>query len=158
MSGIAREIQIASVNNEPPSAVQSAELIADKGVVGDSHFGADCSQTMRQLTLIEQAQVDYVNAMLNLGASVRATKRNIVTEGIALNELVGRRFCIGEAVAEGVELCEPCASLGKDLSSESIPAAEIVRAFIGRGGLRARIVNSGIVKVGDAIALIKNGD
>jgi MOSC domain-containing protein YiiM len=68
-----------------------------------------------------------------------------VTRGVRLNDLVGRRFRVGEALLEGVELCEPC----RLFAQRTHP--EVLRFFAGRGGLRARIVAGGVVRPGDAI-------
>jgi hypothetical protein len=73
--------------------------------------------------------------------------------GIALNELVGREFTLGGAVISGVELCEPCATLGRRLSTTEVSPAAVVAAFTHRAGLRARIVSGGTVQPSDRLSL-----
>jgi MOSC domain-containing protein YiiM len=72
-------------------------------------------------------------------------RRNIVTRGVRLNDLCGKRFRVGEAVFEGLELCEPCTLLAKRTHRE------VLRFLRGNGGLRARIVRTGVIRVGDSI-------
>ena len=75
-----------------------------------------------------------------------APRRNLVPRGLRLNELVGRRFTIGAVEFEGLERCEPCRLLAQRTSPEAL------RFFVGKGGLRARIVRGGTIRVGDKVA------
>jgi len=68
-----------------------------------------------------------------------------------LNPLVGKRFRLGSAVLEGMEPCDPCASLGQRLATAAVSAPSIVRALAHRGGLRARVVEGGEVAPGDEL-------
>jgi hypothetical protein len=72
-------------------------------------------------------------------------RRNLVTEGIRLNDLVGKRFNINGVIFYGVQLCEPCASLQRRLGVRILPD------MIGKGGLRAQIRGIGVISVGDSI-------
>ena len=72
-------------------------------------------------------------------------RRNIVTRGVNLNALCGKRFRIAAAVFEGLELCEPCSLFAKRTHRE------ILKFFVGKGGLRARIVAGGRIHVGDRV-------
>ena len=76
---------------------------------------------------------------------MKEARRNIVTEGIDLNALVGKRVQVGTAVVEGIRLCEPC----KHLAAQTFP--ETLEGLKGRGGLRARIVADGVIRVGDTV-------
>ena len=73
------------------------------------------------------------------------SRRNIITQGIALNHLVEQEFRIGDVVLRGTRLCEPCAHL------EKLTVKGALRGLIHRGGLRAEIVKGGIIRVGDPI-------
>jgi len=77
-----------------------------------------------------------------------ATRRNVLTRGIDVNELVGKRFRIGTVECEGVELCEPCTHL------ESMTQPGVIKAFVHRGGLNADILTDGEISVGDAVVLV----
>ncbi len=72
-------------------------------------------------------------------------RRNLVTRGIDLNGLVGRRFRVGEVECLGQRLCEPCAHL------ERLTTKGVLRGLIHRGGLRADIVSDGVIAVGSSI-------
>ena len=76
-----------------------------------------------------------------------STRRNVLTRGIDVNELVGKRFRIGDVECEGVELCEPCAHL------ESMTQPGAIKALVHRAGLNADILNDGEIRVGDRVAL-----
>lgn len=102
-----------------------------------SHWPSD-----HELTLIEQAVVEAE------GLKPGESRRNITVSGIELNPLVGQRFRIGSVLCEGTRLCEPCAYLEKHLERPGI-----VRCLVGRGGLRAQVLEDGEIRVGDAITL-----
>ncbi|MCH2152379.1 MAG: MOSC domain-containing protein, partial [Phycisphaerales bacterium] len=73
------------------------------------------------------------------------TRRNLLTSGISLNELVGRRLMVGNIELEGLRLCEPCATLQKRTGLPVLPA------MVGRSGLNCRIIRGGEIRVGDEI-------
>lgn len=72
----------------------------------------------------------------------------MVTDGVRLNALVGKTFWIGETEFYGVELCEPCAFLGRLLANDTLTPPQVVKAWLHRGGLRANVVRSGVIRVG----------
>jgi MOSC domain-containing protein YiiM len=119
------------------------------GLVGDRYFNgcgtfsdAEPKGPGRELTLIE------AEVLTSLQLSAEEARRNLVTEGIGLNALVGVRFRIGEVLAEGIRLCHPCAHLDK------VSGMELLKPLENRGGLRASILSDAIIRVGDAITLI----
>lgn len=67
-----------------------------------------------------------------------------------LNALEGREFLLGNIRLRGIELCEPCSVVGKLLAGDLTPP-QVVKALLGRGGLRCEILSSGVVRVGDPI-------
>ncbi len=74
-------------------------------------------------------------------------RRNLITVGVSLNDLVGRTFKVGDsAVLKGIELCEPCAGLEKMTG-----LAGLVTAMKHRGGLRAQVIEPGDIREGDSI-------
>jgi MOSC domain-containing protein YiiM len=128
--------------------VNEAEARARRGLMGDRYFegcgtfsGADPKGPGRELTLIE----GEVLAELQLAAA--EARRNLVTEGVRLNELVGVKFCIGEVLVEGIRLCHPCAHLDK------VTGLKLLKPLENRGGLRATILSDGTIRAGDAITL-----
>ena len=76
------------------------------------------------------------------------TRRNVTTRGIRLNDLVGRRFWVGNVLCEGTRLCEPCHYL-TELTGKSL-----LRALVHRGGLRADILRGGRICRGDQLQLV----
>jgi MOSC domain-containing protein YiiM len=103
----------------------------------------------RDVTLIERESVDAVRSPGDGGVDLRedATRRNLVTEGVALNHLVGRTFRIGTVRMRGVRLAEPCRYLEQLTGLTGVRAA-----LVHRGGLRARILDDGELRVGDEVA------
>jgi hypothetical protein len=128
----------------PLHRVDAAEAIAGRGLEGDRYAAGRGTFTAQgrgyQLTLVEAEVLDSVDL------SWEQARRNIVTSGVALNTLVGRRFVIGSVECVGRRLAEPCAHL------EKLGRPGLLRPLVHRGGLRADIVVGGTITVGDKIA------
>ena len=73
------------------------------------------------------------------------SRRNIATLGVPLNHLVGRDFRVGEVTLRGIRLCEPCAHMAE------MTHKEVLRGLVHRGGLRAQVLKSGMIRVGDTV-------
>jgi MOSC domain-containing protein YiiM len=114
------------------------------GVVGDRNFGV-CRHPGQNLTLVEAEEIERFCAEQARVPDLSLTRRNLVTRGVRLNDLVNREFSIGGVKLRGVELCEPCTILGGALSSESLPSPSVVKRWVGRGGLRVDILSDGEV-------------
>lgn len=132
--------------------LSEAEAVAGRGLVGDRYqagVGTFSNPHGRghDLTLIEQDVIDDLRGVF-AGYRAEDTRRNIVASGIALNELVGWRFRIGEVECVGQRLCEPCAHLDR------IAVRGALRPLVHRGGLRADVVTSGRIAVGDPVQRI----
>lgn len=131
--------------------VPKASLEAGKGLVGDRYYaqvGTFSKKVMlpdAEITLIESEEIDRFNLNQQVSYQPAAFRRNIVTCGIRLNELVGKRFWVGSALLEGKRLCEPCGHLAKLVSST------VVEGMVHRSGLRAQIVRGATVSIGDKI-------
>lgn len=146
--GEVREIYVASEATGPMIALLEARAVEGRGLEGDRYFtsaGTFSAKpgTGRQVTLIEQEALDATAGELSLAPG--ETRRNIVTLGVPLNHLVGKRFRVGDATLVGMRLCEPCAHLVK------LTGKDVMRAFAHRGGLRAEIVESGMIRTGTAV-------
>lgn len=100
----------------------------------------------KQVTLIEAEHIERFVAETGLAMEPHEPRRNLVTRGIDLNALVGRRFLVGECELEGIELCEPCGKWARNTHRE------VVRFFVHKGGLNARIVKGGDIAIGSAVA------
>jgi hypothetical protein len=126
--------------------VDAAEALAGRGLVGDRYERGEGTFSAPgrgyQLTLVEAEVLDEIRL------EWRDARRNIVTTGIALNALVGERFRIGAVECIGRRLAEPCAHL------ERLARPGLLRLLVHRGGLRADIVSSGTISIGDEIAAL----
>jgi MOSC domain-containing protein YiiM len=151
MTGTVEGIYVAAHAGAPMVAMATATLVTDAGIEGDRNFARAGADPSHQVTLIEAEAVDRFNAATGLGIMPSAPRRNIVTRGIGLNTLVGKAFSIGPTTLQGIELCEPCSTLGKRLATDAVDAARVVRTFAHQAGLRARIVAGGAVSPGDTI-------
>jgi MOSC domain-containing protein YiiM len=152
VTGKVVEIVTTGEAGAPLRSIPEATLEGGKGLVGDRYYqrGGTFSEKLKdsadwELTLIESEEIQHFNEVQSLSLPPASFRRNIVTSGIRLNDLVGRRFSLGRAVLEGVRLCEPCAHLGKLIGSA------VVTGMAHRAGIRARIIAGSIVRVGDDI-------
>ena len=143
------KLGITNTNNKAIEELDSIEVLADKGIVGDRHF-KDFNDPYCQLSLIESENIDYYNNKYGLNIPYVNFRRNIVTKGIKLNELIGKKLKIGKVEVEGVDLCRPCRHLTEMLGQDNI-----LKEFLRRGGLRCQILSSSNIKVGDKIKILK---
>jgi MOSC domain-containing protein YiiM len=148
MPGVIEAINTSPAHGTLQSSVDSAELLVGVGLEGDRYANADGGA----VSIIEAEQVEAFNDATGLGISAAVTGRNLVTRGVRLNPLVGKQFKLGEATLECFELCEPCASLAARLSTETVTAAEVVKAFTHSAGIRARVVTSGSIEPGAPVS------
>ena len=139
---------IAKNNNQKIQEVDKIELLPGKGIVGDRHF-QDNNDVRNQVTLIESENIDYYNNKFKTDYSYIDFRRNVVTKGIQLNNLVGKKLLIGNVKVQGHDLCRPCKHL-----EETLKGKDVIKEFLRRGGLRCEILNSGIITIGDEIKVI----
>ena len=150
-------IYTASVSGTRLHSVPRATLEAGKGLVGDRYFlgvGTFSKKIMApdaEVTLIESEEIERFNANEQAEHSAGEFRRNLVTRGIKLNDLVGKRFLVGAALLQGKRLCEPCAHLAK------LIRAPVVGGMVHRAGLRAQILSGATVQVGDEIRAESKG-
>lgn len=148
MHGSVEAIFLAGERGAARVAVERVRAVAGTGLEGDRYFGhrrgGGKRDPERQVTLIEAEAVDAVRAT---GAALGPgdARRNVVTRGVRLNELVGRTFRVGGALLRGIERCDPCSRLTR------LTYRGVERDLRDRGGLRAEILESGDIRVGDEI-------
>lgn len=130
----------------------SVALAAGMGIVGDRSFGKN-AYPGQSVTLVEAEEIEHFCAEQGRAVDLAMTRRNLVTRGVRLNALVGREFRVGTARLRGVELCEPCSALGQLLADASLAPADVVRRWVGRGGLLAEVLESGSIAPGDCIVI-----
>ena len=132
-------IHIGEAKNPELWPVESVRAAAGKGLEGDRYYFEDGAKPGRALTLVEEENVEDV------GLDPGATRRQVTTRGVRLNDLVGKRFRVGEVECYGVELCEPCSHL------EKMTRPGIMRDLVHRAGINADILTDGTISVGDPI-------
>ena len=144
-------ILIAESPSSPMTLLSSVRAVRGRGLAGDRYFHhlGTFSPTPQkpdyELTLIEQEQIDAFAQASGLPFTALHARRNIVTRGVALNDLVGREFRLGEVRVRGIRLCEPCNYLAK------ISYPETLKALVHKAGLRAQILTDGTIRTGDLI-------
>jgi MOSC domain-containing protein YiiM len=121
--------------------VESVRVVSGCGLEGDRHYRPDGQRPGGAITLIEAEVLEDV------GLTGLQSRRQVVVRGVRLNDLVGRRFRLGEIECEGVEICEPCLHL------QSLTRPGIIEDLKHRGGLNADLLTSGTISVGDTVTL-----
>jgi MOSC domain-containing protein YiiM len=150
-AGTVQAIHIAPAAAAPMIARERVLAIAGVGLEGDRYATgigtwSPKPRPDRQITLIEAEVIDDLATTDGIHLAPGETRRNVTTRGIALNELVGRRFRVGTAVCEGVDLCEPCQGLTDAIGKP------ILRPLAHRAGLRAVILEGGEIAIGAEVA------
>ena len=144
-AGTVEAIFVAPEAGAPPQGLEKVAALAGRGLDGDRHVtGAGTFPSGlpgSALTLIEAEVCDSFAPPLD----PHEHRRNVVTRGIALNDLVGHEFRIGSVRCRGMRLCEPCTVI------QRYAARAVLRPLVHRGGLRADILEDGVVRVGDQL-------
>ncbi len=141
-------IHIATEAGGPMRAMDS--VVADRGLEGDRYFAGTGTYSHkagpeREVTLIEAETLASVRGEHGIDLFSGASRRNLITRGIRLSQLVGREFLVGEARLIGVQLCGPCVHLG------SLTSPGVVQGLVHRGGLCAAVIRGGTLRAGDLI-------
>ncbi len=177
-AGVVLALHLTAKAGAQMKSVEEVDAAADRGLVGDRYYESTGRYSERRQQPTAQAgreagrgahpegdasgaaepsvapkrQVTFIAsenlaALASEGVELAAaeSRRNVLTGGVELLRLIGRRFSVGGAVCEGIEECTPCSYL------ESLTRPGVLRALGGRGGLRAGIVSSGTIRVGDPI-------
>ncbi|MDA9596293.1 MOSC domain-containing protein [Candidatus Pelagibacter sp.] len=142
------KLGISTEHNQSIKEVNSINVLANQGIVGDRHF-KEFNNPYNQLSLIESENIDYYNIKYSLNIPYINFRRNIVTKGIQLNDLVGKKILVGNIELEGIDLCRPCRHLTEVLGQDNI-----IKEFLRRGGLRCQVLSSSSIKIGDQIKIL----
>ena len=142
------KIGVTKNHNQEIIEVNEISLIADKGIVGDRHF-RDYNDPFNQLSIIESENIDKYNLKYKSHIPYLNFRRNIITKGIKLNDLVEKRIKIGSIELEVIDLCRPCRHL-----SEKLNRNDVIKEFLRKGGIRCQIINDGKIYLGDKIKII----
>lgn len=150
MAGKVKEMYIAQKGSNPLFQ-RSVQVEAGKGVVGDRYYSGEGTfsaklegNRKREITFIAAEEIDAFNGAQGESLGYGDVRRNIVTQGVQLKELIGREFTIGSARFLGIEHCEPCVHLASTVNSKVLP-------HLAHTGLRAAILSSGTIEVGQDI-------
>ncbi len=143
-------IYVAGAATEMPTAVGEVQAIPGKGLAGDRYFDdagtfSHLGRGGRDVTLIEGEALEGLQREYGIALDAAASRRNILTRGVALNDLVGREFRIGEVRLRGVRLCEPCQHLSE------LNGQNLLHGLLHRGGLRADVLTAGTIRAGDVL-------
>ena len=128
--------------------VERVRALAGRGLEGNRYFYDD-APAGRALTLIAAEALDALRAETGIELSAADSGRNVLTRGVDVNALVGKRFRVGDVECVGVELCEPCRHL------ESVTQPGVLKGLVHRGGLNADIVTDGEIAVGDPVRALE---
>lgn len=145
---ISKEKGLPMEPREVAYAIPGEGLIGDRYTTGKGAFSNSKRKVVRDITFISAEAIEESNQLALIPFKPEETRRNILTEGVDLNQLVGVEFQVGTAAIRGIELCDPC---GRPSKLAGKPGFKEV--FEGRGGLRAEIIESGLIKVGSSISV-----
>ena len=142
------KIGITENNNKKINEVSVIDLVAGKGVIGDRHF-KDYNDPFNQLSIIESESIDEYNKKYSLNIPYLDFRRNIVTRGIRLNDLIDRKILIGDVQLDVIDLCRPCRHLSEKLDKDNI-----IKEFLRKGGIRCEILNDGKISINNRIKIV----
>lgn len=148
--GTVESIHIAEKAQERARGVDSVNAIPGSGLEGDRYALQQGTfskpEPDYELTFIEAEAIEALKRDYEIEVAPGDPRRNIVTRGVPLNHLVGREFRVGPVKIRGLRLCEPCAHL------EGLVGKPVIKGLRHRGGLRAQVLTSGTIRVGDVVA------
>lgn len=146
MKGAVLHIFTAPARGAPMESQPTVTAVAETGLSGDRYTLVKNRRGPKyQVTLIEIEHIEAYRQAVDPSFSPDQPRRNIVTQGVPLNSLCGKRFRVGGAEFEGLELCEPCSLMARRIRRD------VLQHFLHRGGLRARIISGGAISPGDEV-------
>jgi MOSC domain-containing protein YiiM len=150
--GQVEAIHVAPTGGAPMQSMSEVEAVAGVGLAGDRYAAGlgfysarPTDPGAREVTLFEAEVLDQLRAEHGIVLTVAEHRRNLTTRGVRLGALLDQRFRIGEVVLEGVKDCPPCDHL------ERLVRKPVLQPLVSRGGLRARVLAGGMIRLGDAI-------
>ena len=141
------KIGISKNKGDCINEVDEVEVIHGEGIVSDRHFKQN-NHIKSQITLIETENINNYNKLTGSNIPAVNFRRNIITENIKLNDLVGKEFYIGKIKVKAHDLCRPCKYLQDMLQQKNL-----VKEFLFKGGIRCEILSSGKIFINDIIKL-----
>ena len=142
-------INITNISEENTFYVNHAILEKGKGIVNDRYYG-NYKEKKEQVTLISLEEINNFNNQIKQNIDAKNFRRNIIVSGINLNKFINKKIKINEVILKIHQICQPCKYLQNRLK---IPG--LVKMLVNKSGVRAEILNSGSLSVGDAIKILK---
>ena len=139
------QIGIHESRGDKVREMDAVEAVKGKGLVNNRHFKEN-NEKKSQITLIEIENINYYNKISKIQIPPINFRRNIITSGIKLNELLNKEFFIGKVRIKAHDLCRPCKYL-----QELLKQNNIIKEFLYKGGLRCEILTNGKIYIGDKI-------
>ena len=145
---IVSNICITSESGQQMEVKQSVEVFANKGILQDRYFN-EINEKDTQITLIESENVEYINKSMGINFLDIDFRRNIITKGIKLNQLVGKKIKVGQVTMKVHRLCDPCRYL-QDLLNQK----NLIKTLLNKGGLRCELLTNGKISKNDNIEVL----
>ena len=142
-------INITNISEENTFYVNQATLEKGKGIVNDRYYG-NFKEKKEQVTLISLEEINNFNNQIKQSIDAKDFRRNIIVSGLNLNKFINKKIKINEVTLKIHEICQPCKYLQDRLK---IPG--LVKMLLNKSGVRAEIISSGSLSVGDTIKLVK---
>jgi MOSC domain-containing protein YiiM len=138
VDGVVEGIFFGAVDEGPLEQIEAVQVKTGAGIKGDRYGDKD-------ITLFEAEAIEGLKADTGIDLQPSEIRRNVMTRGIALNDLLGHRIRVGEVEAVVTELCHPCSHL------QALTQPGVLRGLVNRGGLNADVVAGGAIRVGDRV-------
>ena len=142
------KIGISNTKGSKINSVDKVNIIKGKGILNDRKF-SDNNKKDKQITLIEIENINFYNSKFGTNIDPIDFRRNIITKGIRLNDLINKRIKVGEVNMLVHRLCDPCKYL-QDLLSQK----NLVKNLLNKGGLRCEVLSSGEISIEDKIIIL----
>ncbi|MBI3940507.1 MAG: MOSC domain-containing protein [Acidobacteria bacterium] len=151
MSATIEKIFIAAVGGAGMQSLEEVEALAGAGLEGDRYCrgsGYWSKVDACEVTLIESEDLEQIVAATRVSVLNGEHRRNLVTRGLRLESLAGRRFRVGDAILEFDRLRPPCRYI------ESLTERNMTKALLEGGGICARVLHPGKIRVHDPIVIL----
>jgi len=145
---IVSNICITSESGQQMEVKQSVEVLANKGILQDRYFN-EINEKDIQITLIESENIEYINNSMGTNFLDIDFRRNIITKGISLNQLVGKKIKVGQVTMKVHRLCDPCRYL-QDLLNQK----NLIKTLLNKGVLRCELLTNGKISKNDNIEVL----
>lgn len=135
----------------PMQSVDAVRAVSGRGLEGDRYFDAQGSFSRwpgphREVSLIAEEGLAAMTAATGVTLPPDQSRRNLLTRGVALDDFLDQEFLVGAVRLRGIRRCQPCKYLARLTETP-----EVLPGLVNRGGLRARILDGGLLRIGDVI-------